>query len=157
MPASISDVRIATLCTLALYVKYIVTLTIQGGSKFKTATRPPEDMAFAATTAPQQRAFIPETSEEKVEAAKAKEARWGRIVGNDLENLPFGIIMAWVSIVAGGNGTATSVLFVVFTVSRIVHSIAFANAVFLPRTIAFQVGMLSTVALAVNAVIGSFA
>ncbi|ETV94533.1 hypothetical protein H310_11833 [Aphanomyces invadans] len=157
MPATATDVRIATLCTLALYIKYFVTLTIQGSTKFKTASRPPEDMSFAASSAPQQRAFIPETSEEDLEAAKAREARWSRILGNDVENLPFGIIMAWVAIVAGGNGTVTSVAFILYTVCRIVHTIAFANAVFLPRTIAFQVGVVSTVVLSINAIAGSFA
>ncbi|KAF0691084.1 Aste57867_17622 [Aphanomyces stellatus] len=153
--ASTTDIRIAAVCTLALYVKYLTTLFIQGGTKFKTATRAPEDMAFAQRN-PQQTAFVAETSPAKIEEAKATELRWSRIVGNDLENIPFGVILAWVSIIAGGNGTATSVCFVVFTIARIVHSVAFAHGVFLPRTIAFQIGVLSTLALVINAVVGSF-
>ncbi|RHY29155.1 hypothetical protein DYB32_005383 [Aphanomyces invadans] len=156
MGALAGDVRVAALCTLVLYIKFYAALFVQGTVKYKSGSRPPEDMTFAATTAPNKELFIPETSEDKLEAAKAREHRWNRIVGNDLENLPLGIMMAWVAIVAGGNGTVTSIAIILFTVSRIAHSIAFANAMFLPRTISFQVGALCTVALAINAVAGSF-
>ncbi|ETV94529.1 hypothetical protein H310_11829 [Aphanomyces invadans] len=138
MGALAGDVRVAALCTLVLYIKFYAALFVQGTVKYKSGSRPPEDMTFAATTAPNKELFIPETSEDKLEAAKAREHRWNRIVGNDLENLPLGIMMAWVAIVAGGNGTVTSIAIILFTVSRIAHSIAFANAMFLPRTISFQ-------------------
>ncbi|KAG9398225.1 hypothetical protein AC1031_014828 [Aphanomyces cochlioides] len=102
----------------------------------------------------QDQAFT--TTPEELEAAKENEMRWTHIVGNDMENIPLGIILAWVSIVAGGNSTATSVLFLLFTVCLLVHTVAFVHGVFLPRTLAWQVGALSTLGLAITAVIGPF-
>ncbi|CAK4067027.1 unnamed protein product [Aphanomyces euteiches] len=150
-----SDIRVAAVCTLVLYVKLVAALLAQGGSKFKSGARAPEDVAYVnrKQTPEEQALFIPP---EALEAAKEVENRWNRIVGNDLENIPIGIVVAWVSIAAGGNSTATSALFILFTVCRIVHTLAFANGVFLPRTLAWTVGVLSTLGLAINAVVGAF-
>ncbi|CAK4067023.1 unnamed protein product [Aphanomyces euteiches] len=153
--ATVTDIRIATLCTLVLYVKFIVCLFIQGSSKFTAGTRAPEDMAFARAN-PNQQAFTTATDPAELQAAKDNENRWNRIVGNDMENLPFGILLAWVSIIAGGNGTATSVFFIVFTICRIIHSVAFAKGVFLPRTAAWQIALLCNIGLAITAVVGAF-
>ncbi|KAG9398227.1 hypothetical protein AC1031_014830 [Aphanomyces cochlioides] len=127
--ATPTDLRIAAVCTLVLYVNIVVTLGIQAGTRFKTGSRPPEDLAHVQAKS-QDQAFT--TTPEELEAAKENETRWTRIVGDDMENIPLGIILAWVSIVAKGNSTATSVLFLLFTVCRLVHTVAFVHGVFLP-------------------------
>ncbi|CAK4067025.1 unnamed protein product [Aphanomyces euteiches] len=151
--SSPTDLRIATVCTLVLYLKMIVALGVQGTVKFKSGARAPEDLAHAQAKSEEP---VAATDPEELRKAKEREHRWNRIVGNDMENIPLGIILAWVSIMAGGNTSATSVLFILFTVCRVVHTVAFANGVFLPRTLAWQIGVLSTLCLAVTAVIGAF-
>ncbi|EQC37642.1 hypothetical protein SDRG_05234 [Saprolegnia diclina VS20] len=149
--------QVLMLCTAILYVKYLAALMVQGGKKFTAGTRAPEDMA-ASSAIPRQNFGLSTNvvDSDAYQQAKADDIRWQRIVGNDLENLPFGIILAWTSILAGGNTSVTSVAYIIFTIVRVVHTLAFANHIFWPRTSAWTLGILSMLTMAINGIVGSF-
>ncbi|OQR94942.1 hypothetical protein ACHHYP_00822 [Achlya hypogyna] len=149
--------QVLMICTGILYFKYLATLVVQGGKKFTAGTRAPEDMA-ASSGIPSQNFGLNQNivESEAAQLAKAEDIRWQRIIGNDLENLPFGILLAWFSVLAGGNTSVTCVAFIVFTVVRVVHTLAFAFAIFWPRTSAWTIGILSILTMAINGIVGAF-
>lgn len=74
-------------CTFVLYVKFLLTLVIQGGKRFKAGSRPPEDCAFKALAGETIQTFGMNTSatpSAEDEEAKKADIRWARIVMNDL-------------------------------------------------------------------------
>eukprot|EP00906_Rhabdomonas_costata_P023578 RCo033916 len=89
--------------TIALTAKFFATTCIQGGTRFKTGTRPPEDskLSLAQTMGKgvtQNYGLGSGTSSSIAEKYRLEEARWLRIVQNDLENLPLGLVAAWVGV-----------------------------------------------------------
>ena len=55
-------------------------------------------------------------------------ARWARIVSNDMENIPLGLIAAWGSLLCCANPQAHVVLILLFTLARIGHTVCYAKA-----------------------------
>jgi glutathione S-transferase len=51
---------------------------------------------------------------------------WERIVRNDMENIFMGLIVTWGSLFSAANALAHSVCVVIFTVSRILHTLSYA-------------------------------
>ncbi len=171
-----ADVKTLSLSVLALTIKWFVTIMIQGGKRFEGGSRPPEDAQLPLNPKGQHQNFGQEeeqqnetkkalTEEEKrVEqkkkerAAKAKEAdiRWQRIVLNDIENIPMGLIVAIISISTRGNEWVNVVSLVVFTLSRLLHTYFYANAIQPHRALAYFGGVLSTLVMAINGVFGVF-
>jgi glutathione S-transferase len=74
---------------------------IQGGKKFKAGTRAPEDSSYASDKQAQSFSLnkLNDTPQEKITALA--EMRWNRIVMNDLENIPLGLILCWASELSG--------------------------------------------------------
>jgi uncharacterized membrane protein YecN with MAPEG domain len=146
------------LCTVILYFKYLAVLFIQGSKKFKSGSRAPEDIAPSViqTNQPQTFGLTPaDPQSEEYKQAKAEEIRWQRILGNDMECIPFGVIMAWVSLWMG-NPMITSITFGIFTAARITHTVAFAKGIFIPRTLAWQLSIVCTIVMAINGLVGAF-
>jgi glutathione S-transferase len=69
---------------------------------------------------------------------------------NDLENIPIFLILAWIYVAAGLSTGAFEIYCVVFVVARILHTVFYLNAVQPWRTIAFTVGAVAMIALAIH-------
>lgn len=83
-------------------------------------------------------------------AAIASEQRWNRIVMNDLENLPIGLIVAWASYISctsqksnTGVFVAHDVLVLLFLAGRLLHTVAYAKGLQPWRTIGHFVAILA--------------
>lgn len=149
--SSASHVQVVAICTAVLYIKYIVTTFTGAQKKFASGNRAPEDTRDAV-----KQDFGLHTDSEDQAEAKVEDIRWQRIVANDLENLPFGLILAWAAVVTNGNSTQTSVATIVFTVARVAHTVAYASASPKARGMAYMVGVLALLVLAENVIAGAF-
>lgn len=158
--------------TLALLLKFQATNLMLGSTRFKSGSRPPEDAALIPSAGPQdfdgttkltQRkkkhdGDDNEKAVNKLRTAKATEVRTARIVMNDLENIPLGLIVAWMGVLCcrgGGDDarrTVHSVALWAFCAGRFVHSYAYVYALQPLRAIGFTVGLLGTTVMAGNAV-----
>lgn len=88
----------------------------------------------------------------QTEEAKANDLRWRRIVANDLENIPLGLIVLWsagMAVSAKGSkaGTGVMVLAILFTVFRFFYTYAFMKALQPWRTV-FWMGAVACVLVA---------
>ncbi|KAI8619319.1 hypothetical protein BC830DRAFT_1104658 [Chytriomyces sp. MP71] len=144
--------------SLGLLVKFYFTTIVQGGTRFKSGSRPPEDGRSKRAVVPQNFGIASAEGEtEDAKHAKLAELRWVRIVQNDLENVPMGLIVAWSSLQNPYNATVHAVAVAVFGISRYVHTWAYAKGKQPHRTIAWLAGVASTLTLAINGVLGVFA
>jgi glutathione S-transferase len=80
--------------------------------------------------------------------------RWQRIVHNDMENIFMGLIVAWGSLFSAANASVHCVCVVIFTVSRILHTLSYAYELQPHRGIAWFVAVIAVLVIAVNGVIG---
>jgi glutathione S-transferase len=161
--------------TMLLFLKLFVSLSIQGGKRFKAGTRPPEDAQFgdavtggvvqgggfsggpaSPASAAEDPASRSSTASEPAEEAGAEEARWNRIIANDLENIPIGLVTAWASLLAAGASqrqacaTAHNVCVLVFLVGRVGHTYCYAHKLQPARTYAWTLALLGVMAMAFN-------
>ena len=89
----------------------------------------------------------------------ANAARWERILGNDVENIPLAIAVAGIATLGfcGSNNcfhaSAHAVTITIFAVGRVLHTIFYANAIQPLRTLVFALSQFFMVFLAINAVI----
>jgi len=75
----------------------------------------------------------PEAGSTATNAATEAEARWTRIVANDLENLPFGLVVAWGSLMtlgmmrpgSVGPWSAHATFISLFLIGRVGHTLCF--------------------------------
>ncbi|KAF0696890.1 Aste57867_12389 [Aphanomyces stellatus] len=125
------------LCTATLFVKHFVTAFFGAKAKFKAGTRAPED---SGNDGKQNFGTFRNKTDETLQAALIAEQRWNRITMNDLENIPIGLITAWAAIASGGDDTTIAFALITFTVARVGHTIAYANALARPRVVAFLIG-----------------
>uniref|UniRef100_A0A6B2LPA5 Microsomal glutathione S-transferase 1 n=1 Tax=Arcella intermedia TaxID=1963864 RepID=A0A6B2LPA5_9EUKA len=139
--------------TLVLTIKFIGTTLIQGGKRFKGGSRPPEDGAFSIAPAKVLQDFGVSPSSSQ---ARLEDVRWQRIVHNDLENIPLGIIVAWGSLLSCYSERAHVALAVAFCLARILHTWAYAQALQPHRAIFYTIGLVCTLSLALNGLLGFF-
>jgi len=152
------------LATFVLMFKMMVNATMTGHYRFKTGGRPPEDVKFKKGrhhdfhgTATLQAA----SPEKQAAIAKAQESldRHLRILSNDHENVPLGLLMAWASVLTIGDrswaATFHQVAVLAFLVGRVGHAFAYAYAIQPARSWCWFLGVVSGLALGVNAVIGA--
>ncbi|KAI8892074.1 hypothetical protein BC833DRAFT_612690 [Globomyces pollinis-pini] len=147
------DVKTLTICTTILLFKFIITLSMQGNSRFNAGSRPPEDSNLRPGASEQS--FGLQTNAEK--HLIEKEMRWNRIVANDLENIPIGLIIFLVSILARSNEIVTTICLILFTVGRLGHTIAYAYSLQPYRTVFWVIALLSVLVSSINSIVGSFA
>ena len=95
---------------------------------------------------------------------KETQDRAQRIVNNDLENIPYTLVLCWgavVCIISNAKGPSkglvvTHILFMtIFVVCRIGHTISYLNKLSYPRTIFWLFGLLSTVGIIINGIIAA--
>jgi uncharacterized membrane protein YecN with MAPEG domain len=105
----------SAICTALLYIKFFVSNMGLGGAKNNAGRRAPED-------------FYQKTglTEEEQQAADAAVDRAQRIVNNDLENIPFGLIIIWASTVSPTAILPHVILVALYTFLRISHTISYA-------------------------------
>ncbi|CAI5723705.1 unnamed protein product [Hyaloperonospora brassicae] len=135
------SVKVYVACTSVLYLKFVAATMVQGSKKFATGGRPPEDSNLPP--AKRKQTFGRDsTSDPKTQEAAQ---RWGNIVMNDLETIPFGLLIFGAGIMAGADYNVHSGAMVAFTTARCLHTYAYANSKQPMRSLCFGVGMMATV------------
>eukprot|EP00300_Choanocystis_sp_HF-7_P036700 c52586_g1_i1.p1 GENE.c52586_g1_i1~~c52586_g1_i1.p1 ORF type:complete len:160 (+),score=36.96 c52586_g1_i1:44-481(+) len=129
--------------TICIFAKCFLTANFQGKAKGKAGVRPNEDSKFFG----QQ--DITKQATEEVE-------RWNRIVMNDLENIPMGLIIIWASTLTAENATAHLILCITFCVGRYLHTVSYALGLQPWRSLSYFLGLLSVIAMLINDGIGTF-
>ena len=147
------------------------TVMIQGGKRFAAGSRPPEDekLSLAKTmskgasqsfglSAPFQNQNDKDSDKNnspRVQMALIQDRRWQRIVMNDLENIPIGLIVAWTSANIAFSPILHSVLVLVFAISRTGHTIAYAYEKQPHRAMFWMGGIASLLLMSLNGLIGA--
>ncbi|POM68770.1 Hypothetical protein PHPALM_15020 [Phytophthora palmivora] len=151
-----ANVKVYIACTSVLYLKFLLATGIQGGKKFRSGGRPPEDagLSLAKTIGKgrKQTYGLDKTDDEKVLKAREAEHRWTRIVSNDLESIPFALFVFGGGILAGSNPTVHAGAMTVYTVARCLHTYVYAHAMQPHRAICWGVGVVATLVGVCNAV-----
>jgi uncharacterized MAPEG superfamily protein len=129
--------RIYALTAIVLTFKMIAVSLAQGRGRVSTQifTNPEDAQLFGG----------------KLEATEASPVqRATNAWRNDLENIPIFLILAWIYVAAGLATGPFEIYCVVFVVARMLHTVFYLNAVQPWRTIAFTVGAVAMIALAIH-------
>ncbi|KAJ3117078.1 hypothetical protein HDU96_007996 [Phlyctochytrium bullatum] len=153
--------RATLLSTAALVTKMFLTISIQGGTRFAAGTRPPEDQSLGLTKlmakgAQQSYGLNVGKEEDKLKKAKMIEIRWQRIVWNDLENIPVGLVLAWSGLLTPASPKLHAALVTTFAVVRILHTVCYAKQIQPWRAIAWFAGWIASFGLVGNSLAGAF-
>lgn len=137
--------------SLILAVKFSVCIMFQGHARIRGGSRPPEDMKMFPKAGPQsfdgKEKFKAE--DEKGHKIKEAEARWVRLIANDMENLPMGLILTWGSLLCKPNPALYTTFLWLFCAGRVVHSFAFANAMQPLRSYSWMAGVAGSLGMGV--------
>jgi uncharacterized MAPEG superfamily protein len=133
--------KLYALVTVILYFKMSAISIVQGVARTRAkAFALPEDAKLFGN--------VPPVTEEIPTVQRAARA-WR----NDLENIPIFLFLALIYVLSSPSlGTGAVIYFWVFVVARIAHTIFFLNAMQPWRTIAYTIGALATLALAINVI-----
>lgn len=136
-------VRLYALCAAVLVLKMALTGSATGIVRvLRGAYITQEDYAFMGKT--------PAPPDETVE-------RLRRVHQNDLESIPPFLIVGLPYALSGPSSALASVLFVTFTVARILHTATYLAVMQPWRTITFEIGQISLVATAILLLVNLFA
>eukprot|EP01126_Amoeba_proteus_P004011 TRINITY_DN1136_c0_g1_i1.p2 TRINITY_DN1136_c0_g1~~TRINITY_DN1136_c0_g1_i1.p2 ORF type:complete len:179 (+),score=30.57 TRINITY_DN1136_c0_g1_i1:72-539(+) len=141
--------KTAVTCSAILYLKFLVSTLVQGTKKFGSGSRAPEDAQFSKGR-PQKFGGPEQVKDEKQRKAVEADLRWGRIVANDLESLPFGILFGWVNVFYGSNKDLACWLWIAYTVARVLHTVVYAYGLQPHRALFWTVGVLSLLGMIGN-------
>ena len=131
--------------TCVLGAKMLVTNFWSGIAKDATGLGPPEDGKLRGMETSFDK---PKTGGDDA-AAKAKAAasmerysRACRVVSNDLENIPLGLVVLWTAAMAIADEQSDTLVFWIqaFTLGRIVHSLTYLAGIPGVRSLAFMTG-----------------
>lgn len=159
MSVSLSSKALA-LSASVLYLKFAATVAIQGGKTFAAGHRPPEDAKLSlakrfpgvkqtyGATATEQ-----ELEDKRLVRAREAEYRWKRIVMNDLENIPMGLIVFGTGVLVGADERVQIGAITVFTLARLAHTYVYAHEMQPARGYTWMVGILAVVVGAANTVV----
>eukprot|EP00298_Acanthocystis_sp_HF-20_P019829 c24277_g1_i1.p1 GENE.c24277_g1_i1~~c24277_g1_i1.p1 ORF type:complete len:159 (+),score=57.98 c24277_g1_i1:61-537(+) len=135
-----------------LWMKLLFCLIKQGGAKVKAGARAPEDAKFFKNR--KQGYINDEPIDDKQRHLLENVERWNNIVGNDLEQLPFGILIAWVSLPFTKSVPAYVACTIIFGLSRVLFSISYAYALQPWRSVFYSTALLAVLGLAINGFVG---
>lgn len=125
------------LCTVLLFVKMFLISAYQGYYRIKNkAFKNKEDAGFLGVSA--QKGELPQV-------IKAQQA-WL----NDLENIPLFWVLGGLCIFLSTDYITTKWLFIIFTFSRVVHTLTYLASIQPWRTISYTVGILCLFIMAIN-------
>lgn len=82
--------------------------------------------------------------------------RWQRIVHNDLENIPMGLIIAWCSLMSAYSSQLHILCMFIFMISRALHTVSYAWEMQPHRAIFWFVALLAVFIMATNGTVGAF-
>jgi uncharacterized MAPEG superfamily protein len=146
-------VRSTAVLSITLWTKVAVTNLGLGGTKANAGGRAPEDTYQKKT-------------EEISPEALATLDRSQRIVNNDLENIPYTMVLAWGAIFCiffGGDAdfrdsqaAAHIALFTIFVAARVAHSVCYALGLSIPRSVVWATGFLCSFGIGINGAIAAF-
>ena len=151
--ATVGEVfQTSSVVSVVLFLKYFMTNLRWAILKGKANMRARED--------PNNN---PNATPEDVDRATAA----GRIVQNDIENIPFGLIFIWGAALcilgvrssmkdSSGLCTAHIVLSGIFATARIAHSIMYILGLGLPRSAVFMLGTMSLFGLGILGMVAAF-
>lgn len=105
-----SPLKTLSICTAILTIKWYTTIALQGKARFKGGSRPREDstLGFAKTLGKGVTQSFGTSLEGVDPKAVEDDIRWQRIVLNDLENIPLGLIVGLISVLVGSNELVNS-------------------------------------------------
>ncbi|KAG2529383.1 hypothetical protein JM18_002832 [Phytophthora kernoviae] len=152
-----NNVKVYIACTSVLYFKFLLATGVQGGKKFRSGGRPPEDgklnLAKTMGKGRTQNYGLSQTDDEKVLKAREVEHRWTRIVTNDLESIPFALFIFGGGILAGSNSTVHAGAMITYTIARCLHTYVYAHAMQPHRALAWAIGTVATLVGLGNAIV----
>lgn len=133
-----------------MYIKFLATTMIQGRKAFSAGTRAPEDNTLPMAKGQPTQGFRPAepTTAEvdpTIRQAIDTEARWKRVIQNDLESIPLAFLVFWAAIAVGANETVSCFVMVVYTAARITHTFVFVAQKPKPRFASWITGVLCIV------------
>ncbi|OQR86661.1 hypothetical protein ACHHYP_10301 [Achlya hypogyna] len=140
--------------SVVLYAKCLGAAMIQGGKRFAAGSRPPEDKIFRKFNPTKQAQSFGVDKTAVSATALEQDIRWERIVRNDLENIPMGLLVAWGSVQSGGCDAVTAAAIATFTAARVYHTYAYAQGLQPHRGNAWLLGVASVGVLALNSLYG---
>jgi uncharacterized MAPEG superfamily protein len=133
----------------------MLTTTIQGGKRFVGGSRPPEDEKLSLNPKGKTQNFgIKKEEDEKSLKRQEEDVRWQRIVLNDLESLPFGLLFSWISLFSSYSNKVHNIFVIAYTVGRILHTYSYAKSLQPHRALFWFVGIVSMLGLGINSVAG---
>ena len=135
--------------------KYYITILVQGGMRIKAGSRPPEDGKLFRKAGEQSFSGLAKfagkpINDRYVKDIKEKEQRWLRIVANDVENLPIGMVLAIFSLWYGFSETLHVVCMISFATCRVLHTMTYALKLQPHRVIMFVGGVTSEFGMVLN-------
>lgn len=93
------------------------------------------------------------TDDEKVLKARTMEHRWTRIVNNDLESIPFALLIFGGGVFVGSNAVVQTGAMIIYTLARCLHTYVYAHSMQPHRAMCWIVGVCTTVVGLGNAVV----
>ncbi|TDH73825.1 hypothetical protein CCR75_005919 [Bremia lactucae] len=151
------NTKVYIACSSVLYAKFLLATLVQGGKKFRSGGRPPEDavLGFNKTIGKggKQTYGLSTTDDEKVLKAREVEHRWTRIVANDLEAIPFALLIFGGGVLAASNPVVHAGAMIAFTVARCLHTYVYAHCMQPHRGIFWGLGVFCTLVGIGNAIV----
>ncbi|KAJ9456043.1 hypothetical protein DIPPA_10861 [Diplonema papillatum] len=143
----LETVRIGLWCTAALAVNQFYIQAKQGRAKFPAGVRAPEDVSLFTNRTKQPQDFGEGPADEKMKKARMLVTRWNKISENSLQNVPFGLLVAWSSMLTASGNPLFKYFFIAFAVSRWAHTLFYAAGSMPGRPIAWISGWMSVIAM----------
>ncbi|TMW68917.1 hypothetical protein Poli38472_001073 [Pythium oligandrum] len=127
-----TSVQTFAICTVALYIKFFITARFQAAAKYNVGGRPPEDAFFArlAGKEPIPQSYGTDQDEDDLRSKQLleRERRWDRIIMNDLECIPFSLLVFAAALFLECNDKLQTWAMIIFTIARIAYTFVYAMA-----------------------------
>eukprot|EP00301_Raphidiophrys_heterophryoidea_P001627 c10780_g1_i1.p1 GENE.c10780_g1_i1~~c10780_g1_i1.p1 ORF type:complete len:165 (-),score=39.60 c10780_g1_i1:90-584(-) len=144
--------------TTVLVFLHWVVCSKQGSARAATGARAPEDGKLGGSSGSVTQDFSLNFNTEAVKdkTLLEKAARYDRMVMNNLESIPIGLVIVWCTLLCADDPIAHIVLVTIYAGARVCYSICYAYALQPFRSIVFILGLLSSIGLVVNGLVGVF-
>lgn len=121
-----NSLKYTAICTTLLGFKIVAVMFGMGSSRVAAGCRPPEDIVLFPKNGPQSfdgSCRADKSDNPKHQQRAETEIRWARIMANDLENIPIGLFMIFLSLLCGSSKSVHLYLTTIFTVARYANQI----------------------------------
>lgn len=140
-------VFISMTCTVCVFFKLYITNTIAGAKNTAANLRSAEDF---------DKLPFKKNDNESDPKVKEQQFRWSRIVQNDLENLPIGLIIFWAATISSAKGSdVVPISFITFTVARTLYSIFYGIGLQPYRTMVYLIALFSMIVGGITGIINA--